>query len=168
MLKVIFFLYLCPNLGQLTVWKIKYKLLTFHSIQMTSFRFHYENDASYLFCSDGSCKMNPDFSQGITTRNNIQHDHRPSWKFVCIWCIFVKLFWILIYKRNSKRHYPDNKNGKLLPPINERRSWKKCHFYKAPTHSLTTFGLPGLDKIVSCTFFLKLKQVLIWGVIYPT
>ena len=135
---------------------------------MTSFWFQYENDASYLFCSDGPCKKNPYFSSAQKTRNNTRFYRRCSWEFVCIWCVVVKLFWILIYKRNSKRHYPDNKNGKLLPPINERRSWKKCNFYKARTHSLTTFGLPAFDKIVSCTFFFKLKQVLLWGVICPT
>ena len=90
MLDVIFFLYLCPNLGQLTVWKIQYKHLTFPLILYYVIRYYYENDASYLFCAAGSCKMNPDFSQAKTTRNNTRNYHRCSWKFVCICCVFVK------------------------------------------------------------------------------
>ena len=130
---------------------------------MTSFRFHYENDASYLFCFDESCKKNPDFSQAKTTRSIIQHYHRSSWKFVCIWCIFMKLFWILIYKRNSKRHYPDNKNGKLLPPINERRSWKKCFFLQGSYTFINNFWTASFWHNRVLYIFLQVKTSFALG-----
>ena len=58
--------------------------------------------------------------------------------------------------------------AQLLPPINDR--WfrkKKCCVYKARTHSLTTFGPQGFDKIVYFILFFNLKQFSLGGVIYP-
>ena len=136
---------------------------------MTPFRYHYENDATYLFCSKRISKKELWFIS--SSNNKAQHTILSS---ICpeirlhFPCFVWKPFEFSFTEESSKRHYPYGKNSKLLPPINERLFWKIWHFYKARTHSLTTFGLPAFYKIVSCTFFFKLKQFLVGAVIYPT
>ena len=81
-------LLLCPNLGQLTVWKVKYELMTLHQsffiwrpcdIIMTM--------THHIFSVlKGSRKVKSDFYQTQTTRTNTWYYHQFNLKFVCIWC----------------------------------------------------------------------------------
>ena len=80
-------------------------------------------------------------------------------------------FGLSYIKESGKRHYPDGKNDKNCTVITSHQwsmiSKKKCCVYKARTHSLTTFGPQGFDKIVYFILFFNLKQFSLGGVIYP-
>ena len=86
--------------------------------------------------------------------------------------VWLSRFFGLSYiKESGKRHYPDGKNDKNCTSITSHQwsmiSKKKCCVYKARTHSLTTFGPQGFDKIVYFILFFNLKQFSLGGVIYP-
>ena len=86
--------------------------------------------------------------------------------------VWLSRFFGLSYiKESGKRHYPDGKNDKNCTVITSHQwsmiSKKKCCVYKARTHSLTTFGPQGFDKIVYFILFFNLKQFSLGGVIYP-
>ena len=86
--------------------------------------------------------------------------------------VWLSRFFGLSYiKESGKRHYPDGKNDKNCTIITSHQwsmiSKKKCCVYKARTHSLTTFGPQGFDKIVYFILFFNLKQFSLGGVIYP-
>ena len=106
-----------------------------------------------------------------------------KWKNAKNTCdIYLELFLYSLYgcqgffepsyiKESGKRHYPDGKNDKNCSIITSHQwsmiSKKKCCVYKARTHSLTTFGPQGFDKIVYFILFFNLKQFSLGGVIYP-
>ena len=80
-------------------------------------------------------------------------------------------FWALIYQRKwkvtlSRCQKRQELHNYYLPSMIDDFE-KKCCVYKARTHSLTTFGPQGFDKIVYFILFFNLKQFSLGGVIYP-
>ena len=93
------------------------------------------------------------------------------WNFFFIRCMVVKVFWALIYQRKwketlSRWQKRQELHNYYLPSMIDDFE-KKCCVYKARTHSLTTFGPQGFDKIVYFILFFNLKQFSLGGVIYP-
>ena len=94
------------------------------------------------------------------------------WNFFCIRCMVVKVFWALIYQRKwketlSRWQKRQELHNYYLPSMIDDFE-KKCCVYKARTHSLTTFGPQGFDKIVYFILSFNLKQSDEGGAIYPT
>ena len=116
-------------------------------------------DSSRHLCSFGKWKK-------------MQKIHATSiWNFFCIRCMVVKVFWALIYQRKwketlSRWQKRQELHNYYLPSMIDDFE-KKCCVYKARTHSLTTFGPHGFDKIVYFILFFNLKQFSLGGVIYP-
>ena len=82
-----------------------------------------------------------------------------------------RFFWALIYQRKwketlSRWQKRQELHSYYLPSMIDDFE-KKCCVYKARTHSLTTFGPQGFDKIVYFILFFNLKQFPLGGVIYP-
>ena len=82
-----------------------------------------------------------------------------------------RFFWALIYQRKwketlSRCQKRQELHNYYLPSMIDDFE-KKCCVYKARTHSLTTFGPQGFDKIVYFILFFNLKQFSLGGVIYP-
>ena len=111
-------------------------------------------------------------SLSLLESEKMQQIHATSiWNFFCIRCMVVKVFWALIHQRKwketlSRWQKRQELHSYYLPSMIDDFE-KKCCVYKARTHSLTTFGPQGFDKIVYFILYFNLKQLSLGGVIYP-